>query len=356
MSKERLVPLDAVRGVAAIGIAIFWHYQHFAPEVFPFSSKGYWFYHYGYLCVDLFFVLSGFVFSYVYGERLRKRMISAAEFACLRFSRLYPLAAVTLIAILLLQSIRTGLGLGAFIYDKNDVYHFLLNLLFLQNVGLEEGFSFNGPSWSISCEALAYVLFFLVLHYAGRRPWGLFAFFPLVGIVVRCCHLDVPFLNDEVSRVYISFFAGVFSYRVHLLLQRRSPIWGWMPLLVVLCLTTIGVRFGHAGYGTQWQVIYMAVLFPCVVLSVLHVPPLAWIGGLPPLRYLGRISYSLYLWHFPVQCLLMTFVQTGILQIDFSSRFTFIGYACLVGCTASLSERFFESPLRQYIRRAFKSR
>ena len=106
---KRLAYLDSLRGVAALVVAGFWHYQHFAlgyqPSGYPFeAAPGYnlqplsLFYHYGFLGVDFFFILSGIVFSYVYLNRISKREIGPKEFWRRRFARLYPLHLATLLA------------------------------------------------------------------------------------------------------------------------------------------------------------------------------------------------------------------------------------------------------------------
>lgn len=77
MERKRLSSLDTLRGMAAIGVSLFFHYVHFSPQHgFPFSQKAYWFYHYGWSLVEFFFVLSGFVFSYVYKNQNAEKLIS----------------------------------------------------------------------------------------------------------------------------------------------------------------------------------------------------------------------------------------------------------------------------------------
>ena len=103
----RIVYLDALRGLAALAIAAFWHYQTlgapYQPQGVPFQQAPLYdapvihkLYRYGYLAVDLFFMISGLVFHRVYGRAISTRAISARRFFSLRFSRLYPLHALTL--------------------------------------------------------------------------------------------------------------------------------------------------------------------------------------------------------------------------------------------------------------------
>lgn len=159
--------VDFLRGMGALTILV-WHYHHFYFEKAyfgptngspswdfarqPFYELLFIPYHWGMWAVQFFWMLSGFVFAFVY---LQKEM-SAKSFFIFRFSRLYPLHFISLLVIATLQYISLYL-LGSFqILEINDLYHFVLNLFFAQHWGLQEGYSFNSPSWSVSVEELVY--------------------------------------------------------------------------------------------------------------------------------------------------------------------------------------------------------
>ena len=178
-SLKHLYTLDILRGLASLSIVL-WHYQNFffvAPgelaSNFVRSSLPmyflFWpFYERGPLAVALFFVLSGFVFYFVYCDSVRAKRMSAYEFVVLRLSRLYPLYFVTLIFVAVMQ-IAAHHATGKFIiYPYNDLYHFVLNLFFASSWGLERGWSFNSPTWSVSVEVVLYAGFFVVASVAGR--------------------------------------------------------------------------------------------------------------------------------------------------------------------------------------------
>src|SRR5215813_3086162 len=110
---KRLYALDTLRGFAALSVVL-WHWQHF------FAISGTWqqgwqkssepfyvflkpFYEQGWAAVDLFFALSGFIFFWLYSEAIREGRIGAWRFGWLRFSRLYPLHLLTLLAVTAMQ-------------------------------------------------------------------------------------------------------------------------------------------------------------------------------------------------------------------------------------------------------------
>ncbi len=133
MEMKRLTSLDALRGIAALSV-VFWHWQHFFAlsgawepgwrrDMQPF----YWalkpLYLQGWAAVDLFFMLSGFVFFWLYSDTIRERATGMGRFWLLRFSRLYPLHVVLLLAVAVLQALYFREARTFFIYQANDLDH-----------------------------------------------------------------------------------------------------------------------------------------------------------------------------------------------------------------------------------------
>ena len=179
---KRLYSLDTLRGVAALSIVI-WHWQHF------FAVSGVWqagwqrsdqpfflalkpLYEAGWAAVDLFFALSGFIFFWLYAPAIREGAIGPGKFTWLRFSRLYPLHAATLIAVAIMQYFFQRATGHFFIYQINDLQHFLSGLLMAQQwLPLSIDQTFNGPAWSVSIEVLLYAIFFGLCRVGLRAGW-----------------------------------------------------------------------------------------------------------------------------------------------------------------------------------------
>ena len=163
--------MDIIRGLAALVVVLF-HWQHFyfsgdvagvVPDktLLPLYSQLSLLYDDGFLAVDLFFLLSGFIFYWLYADRLANGKTSSRQFFGYRFTRLYPMHIVTLISVAVLQWQMLRQSGHYFIYPFNDTYHFVLNLFLVNSWGLEKGPSFNAPCWTISVEVLMYILFFI---------------------------------------------------------------------------------------------------------------------------------------------------------------------------------------------------
>lgn len=170
---DRLYALDVSRGVAALSVVI-WHWQHFAYQggaltkgfeqnTMPLFSLLQLFYEMGHAGVQYFFLLSGFVFFWLYKKPIRNREILPTTFFLQRFSRLYPLHFVTLLVVALLQLLFISHEGNFFVYPFNDINNFILHLGFANAWSSSSVMSFNAPAWSVSIEVLLYCLFFPIV-------------------------------------------------------------------------------------------------------------------------------------------------------------------------------------------------
>lgn len=181
---KHLHSLDALRGLAALTVVL-WHWQHFFfytidikaknfdPSFQPFYFLFKPFYLDAWRAVDLFFCLSGFIFFWLYAEKIKQRKTSLKEFFILRLSRLYPLHIATFLFVAIAQQFMVQRYGSILVYPHNDFFHFNLHLFFASHWGFEQGDSFNGPAWSVSVEILLYAIFFLICRLNLLRWWHL---------------------------------------------------------------------------------------------------------------------------------------------------------------------------------------
>lgn len=372
---KRLHSLDTLRGLAALGVVL-WHWQHFfsithgtpmpgwQPEwepLFPLLKAGYL---YGWMAVDLFFVLSGFVFAWLYAEAIAERRITPGRFALLRFSRLYPLHLLTLLAVDVMQwNYHRGTG-GHFVYHTNDLTHFLAALVFAQN-WFHDIQTFNGPSWSVSIEVLVYIVFFALCR-ARSLHWAT----SIAMIALGCTIYHFHVLGD-VGRGVVGFFGGVIAFRVTRFVRARPDAVPLSRVVVGIALVAWGVAIGQLYWPGLADLLGKISVLPrqeiplllfvllvgvsTVMALALHEQVLG--GRYERLSFLGDISYSTYLLHFPLQLLLANIaVSQGWLPEDFMSPFVLLAfYAVLIGL-GFLSYRYFERPMQTLIRGARRSR
>lgn len=331
MSRVRhFYSLDALRGAAALSIVLF-HWPHFfyrgaelgefTRERLPLYGLLFPFYSQAWRAVDLFFCLSGFIFYWLYAEKIGRGAISAREFFVLRFSRLYPLHLVTLLLMAVAQPVMLRLQGAYFVAGDNDLPNFGVQLLFASGWGLVRGQSFNGPVWSVSIEVLLYALFFLISLWGLRRWWQL-------AILVVLGQLMFS-VNDMVGRGLFSFFLGGLSFYAFTWISRHRLSRVVLAGLIAFCgLMWVAVLYivrhdalyrlyrGHTwdeaparAHDAIGQVLHFLTgasfnlfVFPLtiVTLALWEARGQAFTARL---AFLGQISYSSYLLHFPLQLL-----------------------------------------------------
>lgn len=148
----RFDALDSLRGICAYLVVLF-HFQTSGIITNISFVKN------GWLFVDFFFVLSGFVISASYGRRLENGF-PLARFLFLRLGRIYPLHIVVLAAFLAMEIFGTffhGLSPREPFSGSRTPYDLIMSVFLLQTFNLTDGLSWNNPSWSIAAEFWTYV-------------------------------------------------------------------------------------------------------------------------------------------------------------------------------------------------------
>lgn len=335
-SKPRYEILDGLRGIAAIMVVIF----HLFETYNPWGHQQHL--NHGYLVVDFFFILSGFVIGYAYNDRWGK--MSLGGFFKRRLTRLHPMVIMgTLI----------GACLFFFSYDAfPDVVNiplwkfalcFVLGLFIipcgpgLDIRGWNEVNSFNGPVWTLTLEYIANILYALVLRRLPKAALAVLcavcAFFTLdltLGWDVFHLFPDGPQYTViggwslSSQQIYIGFTRLLYPFICGLLLSRicsarmteknpsGSPIHGikggfWIAALILACILAWPCIGGKAGVPNGiYQACAILICFPILVLLGAGSKTE---GALSTkfCKFLGDISYPLYITHYPLIYLHMSF-------------------------------------------------
>ena len=307
MPHARVLPsLTPLRGLAAAWVVIY-HYNIWAPNAHldahsPIIGKGY-------LAVDLFFMISGFVMSHVYHQDfLRDFRGNFFRFMGARIARLYPLHILILLLFLATAlSSRTAdyVATGDFspipLTGARSISAFFANLLMLQGVKASE-LSWNYPAWSISVEFIAYLLFPLLLpiiwEASPRLKAGLAAV--LLGLLSYLMLLTNDYFNQwdgptTLLRCLPEFILGMLMYSLY----RSGRLHRWMTTdaaaIGLLAGLFVLLQIGNSDFLTV--VVFALLILAAVandgrVTRLVNAKPLLWLGGL---------SYSLYLAHGLVQ-------------------------------------------------------
>ncbi len=360
-SKPHYLLLDGLRGVAALVVLCFHIFEAFATSHLDQRIN------HGYLAVDFFFILSGFVVGYAYDERWGKGRMSTWEFFKRRIIRLHPMVVMgALIGGVMFYTQRcdvwdvSAVGIGSLFIA------ILMNALLIpasvgtEVRGLGEMFPLNGPSWSLFFEYIGNILYALFIR---RLPtWALsvlvgiagaglavFAIFgPLGDICVGYSLTGTEFTGGSL-RLLFSFSAGLLLSRLFKqpAANLRGAFWICSVLLVVLLAVPRIGGAHHLWMNGIYDTLCCVALFPLIVYLG------AWGRAAGKFtsrlcKFLGEISYPLYLVHYPFIYLYYAWVKNHGLTFSQSlpgAAATVVGSIAL----AWLCLKFYDLPIRKYL-------
>lgn len=303
--RSTIPALTGLRGIAAVWVLAFhaWLLTRGLP------GDGLWLVSLvgraGYLGVDLFFVLSGFVIALNYAEeRLHRSATGYVRFLTNRFARIWPVHLVT--SVLLGLAILTSLAIEAPLAHMPPISEFFISLTMMHAWAVPVPKIWNTVSWSISAEWAAYLCFPLVAGAVLRLRTNTILVAILLGLFV-----GLGIFIESVSyrgtmaygmhRVAAEFTAGVLLFRLWQLTGRgSSTAWGAAAGFALATLI-LGGGLTEAVLGFAKALPVFPILAAVVVFGIVAGDgPLVRGLSVAPLQYLGRISYSLYLAHGPI--------------------------------------------------------
>lgn len=350
LTTRRYHVVDFTRGLAALCVLV-WHYQHFyvyrAGGEFPparrIEQPLYWLleplYEYGNLAVQFFWLISGFVFCAVYLHR----PVPTREFAANRFARLYPLHFFTLLIVAALQAVSIYLTGTTKVYSNYDLWHFSKQLFMVSNWFAEANISFNGPIWSVSIEIMFYILFWATLPWIYRRgilgPLLLAAGFWIAGHIA---HVAAPLTMD----CGFYFFLGAAAFLIVSTYQQKSLLIYVMAALIFIAGSVIYAISPVRIASLSMPLWLFAVLLLAAISEGAVERGIARWGN-----WIGDSTYGIYLWHFPLQVLLLIILDQAIgsRAVVQSPWFLLFFVAATVGL-ARLSFLLIENPARRRLR------
>jgi peptidoglycan/LPS O-acetylase OafA/YrhL len=374
--KMRFTVLDSWRGIAALAVALF--HIPIASGLMSNPLIGH-----GYLFVDFFFVLSGFVIAHAYQERLTSGT-SAANFMLRRFGRLWPLHILVLTAFIAVEA-------GKWLLTHFAGFPTLLpafdpsgstppgtiaaHILLIQALGFETHTTWNSPAWSISAEFWCYLVFAMLCVVFSRRASLALAIMGALGgmLVITQSHngMDVTVEHGlGFARCLFGFATGNLTYALYRHLVSTS----WRPgSLVELGVVLICIGFiCLAGWGDLSFAAPLIFALPVLVFSF-EAGRMSSLLSAAPFRHLGDWSYSIYMVHFLIDRIMelgasalgrhfgfepwQNFGQGSaparkvVLSSPILADSVTLAYLVLVVVLASMTYRWIEVPGRTYFAR-----
>jgi peptidoglycan/LPS O-acetylase OafA/YrhL len=337
--------LTGIRGIAAWAV-VFYHIRLSLTGLFPTEAIAVM--ARGYLAVDLFFILSGFVIWYNYADRLRSGGVGEARlFLWRRIARIWPLHAAILLAMVGFVAVLALTGRSTAGYPLAELP---LHLLLVQNWGFTPALSWNHPAWSISTEFAAYLLFPLVVLAADWRrapTWllGLIVLILLGGIHALFAAFGYRALGYGIEHLGLLRCLAAFTLGniMCLLWQRwRNAAHGGL----LAGLSCLGLVAGGVMLGLPETAFAPAAFLSGLMALALGRGILVRLLATRPLVYLGEISYSTYLAHF------FLFILWKIAFVDASLQLGWNGLAGFLALVLVMSVALYhglEKPAQRWL-------
>jgi len=351
-NEHKLLGIELLRFLSSIAVLIF-HYQHFAfvggteahfiTSQQPFFPSLRIFYEYGFYGVEIFWCISGFIFFWKYSTLIADEKMSGYIFFVLRLSRLYPLHFVTLIFMALMQYVYFSKHGSYFVYQYNDIYHFLLQLGLASNWGFQLGDSFNGPIWSISIEVLVYALFFLSLKYVSKSV----VFIAVVALAAAAVQM-LKISEHPAFPCVMFFYVGCLTA----VLYRKAAADSTTGNLVTIGALSASLAIVAMQLLFDIKAKYFLVVFtPAIILlCVTHIRETSVANRI--LVPAGNMTYASYLLHVPIQITVVTVLNYLNVDIPVYNKAFFVTF--ILGTLALSYWVFegFEMPAQRFVRRA----
>lgn len=360
-TQRQISPLTGIRGMAAI-----WVLFHHLPWLF-FVDDGYSNIAIkGFLGVDLFFLLSGFILSYVYLENYNN--FSTKRFYLARFARVYPVMFFMLVFAFLPVFV-LGLAFGVLEGGGSfTAYKFFMQLFMLNGLGIPDSNGWNGVSWSVSAEALAYLTFPLLIVIFKDHFRSTLSILISIFVVFSISYAFAFSINNGRQymlpseftsyRVLSEFILGMLLYRLWTLLSITTSGTASLKLLNLLQILAFVFVFVLSLVGSPaifdgfYLVLFMVIIFTCACHNELFVNNLL---STKIFVWLGKISYALYLCHILVIILFNKLVARFVSDVSQFNEFIIILMIFISSIVfAVMLYEFVEKPMRIRILKCFK--
>ncbi len=351
--------LDGLRGVAAL-IVIGYH----SLECYPVAEQVF---AHGYLAVDFFFILSGFVMGYAYDDRWQKGKMTTGEFFKRRLIRLHPMVIIGAVLGAITFCVQ-----GSETWGGEPVAFSMVMLAMLCGMlmipanagwgyevrGAGELYPLNGPAWSLFFEYIGNVLYALVLRRFSKPLLKVVVGASAIGLVWYTCTLGNNMVGSgwacgEHGYGFLGGFLRLsFAFSIGLLLSR-----GFNPMKVRgafwICSVVLIVLLAMPHMGEWWNGLYEVA---CVIFVF---PLLVYLGASGQTtdrsstrvcKFLGDISYPLYIVHYPFMYLYFAWVWNN--NIPIAQAIPVIA-VLIPGCIllAYLCLKFYDEPVRRWLSR-----
>lgn len=363
--KKHYEILDGLRGVAAILVVAFHIFEAFAG-----GNRFVQIINHGYLAVDFFFLLSGFVVAYAYDDRWGK--MGQWEFYKRRLIRLQPMVILGMIIGAIFYYFQASDILFPMIKGM-EVWKVILTMVIgftllpippsMEIRGWGEMHPLNGPAWSLFFEYIANILYAVIFRKFSNKVMSVFVLifagllinytvFGPKGDVIGGWSLNLEQMNVGFTRLLFPFFAGVLLCRLGKLAHVKNAFWVCSILItIVLALP----RFGDENslwINGLYESICIIFIFPLIV-AIGAGGEIKNEFSLKICKLLGDISYPIYITHYPLIYWFTAWVVDNKVTME-NGYLEGIGVLIVSIILAFVCLKLYDEPVRNWLMKKFQ--
>ena len=354
---KKIEELESIRGLAAL-LVLFFHIPKWNPVLDIGIVNN------GYLMVDLFFVLSGFVIFNAYLDKISTRK-DLIRFQFLRFGRLYPVHIIFLLVFILIDlakyiaKVRLGVtGFGSVPFGENNFDAFIKNVFLIQSVLPNQPLTYNHPSWSISVEFYTYLVFGLIVLFFRKSTILLFSLLAAISLAILIT--ESAFGNESILRCFTGFFVGCLTAEVTK--KKKLILPGYISFIVTILIvaflqlkSTKNLDF-LIYFLTAGLIVSLVLSQKSLLNKILNFKALTWLGGV---SYSVYMSHAVILWAVQQFCYIIL-KKPKIILANGEGILRLSGVDTLIACSMTVASvlvvsafvfNFVEKPLREKSRR-----
>lgn len=339
-SNMRFESLDGLKALLCIIIVFFQHYDWLLPDgygmSFPLRVSPV-FYERGYYCVETFFMISGFLLACHYKLRIRGKdeirdCASLSNFLVKRMMKLYPLLILTLLVTTSLQFVYRFVSGHWFYVESVSIYSFLMSLLNVSSGWFVNDVNLNMPIWFVSTLMLCYIIWYMIARYlkSASSYRSACCVIVLLGISIFLNPIRMPFFYENSVRGYYCFFIGVLLYELFEYTKRyadgneKIKFYSRGLFLSLVLVVIASYLWGIDCVLGQPQLLWGSVLSPILVWSSVSLGSIMKVLSVRPLVLLGKLSTSIYFWHFSCYQFIRIIAEKTELKIYYSEAWFYV--------------------------------
>ncbi len=362
-SKKHFKILDGLRGVAAIMVVLFHILEVYAGG----DHTKQWINH-GYLAVDFFFVLSGFVMAHAYDDRWDK--MSIKDFFKRRLIRLHPLIVLGMV-----------IGALCFYFGASEMFPKIADTSFWKLIlvmiigftlipipismdirGWNEMHPLNGPAWSLFLEYVANILHAVILRKLSNTILAILVFIAAIALIQLAVFSPngdiIGGWSVEIEQLRIGFTRLMYPYMAGMLLRRsmrfgnfnNSFFWSSLLLIIVLSFPRVG-GYDHLWANGLYDSLSVILVFPIII----------YVGASGTLKgkfadkvctFLGDVSYPIYIIHFPFIYIYYAWISNNGLSMH-QGLSVGLGLLVLSIILSYVALKFYDEPIRKWLANKF---